>query len=574
MQVGRTQEAFDICKAICKQGSKDAEAWFLYGAVSGQLGQFENAITCCRKAVGLKPDYLGAWYNLAQAHMHCNRTVEAIAAYRKAIDLKPDYVEAHFNLGYAMEQSGDYAAAINSYRKAVDVKPDYVEAYCNLGNLMNNINQGPREDGIAYLRLALRIDPSFSKGWIYLGRALQQTGRLDEALESFDKVLDKEPDNMEAIGAKSLVYEKQGEFDKAYSLLQPLLETADFNVANAFAAVAATLGKSDEAIALLEDVLRRARLPASDSRTLHLRLGRLLDKKGDYDAAFDHYLRGNALKRSDYDADAVLGRFDEIRDFFSESRMAGLPRATNRSQTPVFIVGMPRSGTTLVEQILDSHPSVFGAGELTFMEDSDNALQARAGKGTMRYTTYMETLTLDMLDDVANRHLVRLLGLAPDAQRIVDKMPHNFRYLALIELLFPAARVIHCARHPFDTCLSIYTHDFNAMHAYATDLAWLGQYYRKYMELMDHWKRVLSLPILDVSYEAVVADQKGMTRKLVEFCGVPWDEQCLTFYKNKRSVNTISYDQVRQPIYSKSVARWRHYERHLGPLKQALGIDA
>jgi tetratricopeptide (TPR) repeat protein len=574
LQAGRFQEACDLYKVICKRNSEDAEAWFLCGALSGQLGQFDNAIDCCRKAVGLKPDYLEAWYNLAQAYMHCDRTAEAITAYRKAIEIKPDYVEAHFNLGYALEQSGDYAGAIQSYRKAIDITPDYVEAYCNLGNLMNNINQGSREDGIAYLRLALRIDPSYSAGWIYLGRALHQTGQLDEALDSFDTVLDKEPGNIETISAKALVYEKQGEFDKAYSLLQPLLGNADANIAAAFAAVASRLGKSDEAIALLEVVLQRASLNAGDSRTLHLRLGRLLDRKGDYDAAFDHFRRGNALKRSGYDADAILGRFDEIRDYFSESRMAGLPRATNQSQTPVFIVGMPRSGTTLVEQILDSHPGVFGAGELTFMEDSDHALQARVGKRNLAYPAYLQGVTSDVLDDVANKHLAALSGLAPDRLRIVDKMPHNFRYLALIELLFPAARVIHCSRHPLDTCLSIYSYDFNAMHAYSTDMNWLGQYYRKYMELMAHWKQVLRIPLLEVSYEALIADQEAVTRKLLAFCGLSWDERCLDFYNNRRSVNTISYDQVRQPINDSSVARWRHYEQHLGALKQALGIDA
>ena len=265
-------------------------------------------------------------------------------------------------------------------------------------------------------------------------------------------------------------------------------------------------------------------------------------------------------------------QFDKIIEFFCEEKLSALPRSDNQSQTPVFIVGMPRSGTTLVEQILDSHSQVFGAGELTLTENTDVALCTRTGQ-RKNYPLYLSDTTQQMLNDAANRHLEKLKALAPDAARVLDKMPHNFRYLGLIELLFPRARVIQCARDPLDTCLSIYSHDFNGMHGYSTDLAWLGQYFLEYQALMDHWIQVLTIPILVVNYEDIVVDQERMTRKLVEFCGLPWEEQCLHFYRNKRSVNTFSYDQVRRPIYNKSVARWRHYEGYLGPLKRALGIE-
>ncbi len=571
IQAGRFGEAGKILSGVCKSDPRDPEAHFLFGVVNGQLGHLTEAVEYCRKAVKLKPDYFDAWYNLAQAYMHCDKPQDAASAYKSVIGLKPDYVEAHYNLGYALEQMGDYEAAIKSYREAVRVKPDYAEAYCNLGNLINNINQGSKAEGLGYLKLAVRINPGYLKGRLYLGRALAQNGDIDEALEQYDKILEQDSRHVEALCAKALAYEKSGDFDKAARVLEPLLAQPDSNVAGAYAAVAVHIDKTEAAIRYMEAILVKGGLNHSEARTLHFQLGKLLDRSGEYERAFKHFRQGNELKRSNYDIDAELLSFDGIRNFFTSSRMGGLPRSTELSETPVFIVGMPRSGTTLIEQILDSHPRVFGAGELVFVEDSAGAIGARSGPGR-GYPDCLEKMNSKVMEAVSAGHLRKLQEFAPDALRVVDKMPHNFRYLGLIELLFPGARVIHCMRHPCDTCLSIYSYDFNAMHAYSTDLGWLGRYYLKYQELMEHWKSVLRIPILDVKYEELVSDQEAMTRRLIEFCGLDWEEECLAFHKNKRSVNTISYDQVRRPIYAKSVARWRHYEQQLEPLRRALNL--
>jgi len=572
IQANRFEDARKILSGVCKSAPRDPEAQFLLGVVSGQLGRLVEAINHCAKAVKLKPDYVDAWYNLAQAHMHCDMAQDAVSAYKKVIELKPDYVEAHYNLGYAMEQLGDYESAVSSYRMAVCIKPDYAEAYCNLGNLINNINQSSRSEGLNYLKLAVRINPAYLKGHLYLGRALNQMGQIDEALEHYDKILKQDPRHIEAICAIALAYEKSGDFDKAAMFLEPLLDQTDINVANAFAVVAVHIGRTEEAIQRMEAVLEKGGLGKSDARALHFKLGKLLDRSGEYQRAFNHLNQGNILKRSDYDVEVVLSDFDTIRSFFDSSRMANLPRSTNASETPVFIVGMPRSGTTLTEQILDSHPQVFGAGELVFVEDSVSAIGACSGLGK-DYPDCLEGASGKVMEEISAGHLKKLQHLAPDAMRIVDKMPHNFRYLGLIELLFPGARVIHCMRHPYDTCLSIYSYDFNAMHGYSTDLGWLGQYYLKYQELMEHWKSVLRVPMLDVRYEDLVSDQEKTMRQIIDFCGLPWDERCLSFHKNQRSVNTISYDQVRRPIYTKSVARWRHYEQYLEPLRDILDIN-
>lgn len=570
---GRFEEARKLLSAVCRAEPRDAEALCLLGAVSGQLGDYERALDCCRKATLLQPDYAEAWYNLAQACMHCNRFGEAANAYRKVVGLAPDYADAHFNLGFALEQTGDYEAAARSYRKAIDIRPDHVEAYCNLGNLLNNLAQGSREEGINYLRVAVRLAPRNPQARLYLGRALTQAGRIDEALEHYGTILEHAPHDTEAIAAMAVALEKQGDFDQALALLSPHLDKADGHIANAFSLVAPHFDRAPEAIELLDRALRAGSLEREDSRTLHFRLGALLDKAGDYGRAFEHFRQANAIKRSDYEPRETLAQFDEIEAFFEASRLAGLPRSGNDSTLPIFIVGMPRSGTTLVEQILDSHPDVHGAGELVLLEETLRTVTAHS-RSRHGYPACLEDASESALAAAAASHLEKLREYAPQASRIVDKMPHNFKYLGLIELLFPSARVIHCRRHPMDTCLSIYTYDFNARHGYATELEWLGQYYRRYLALMEHWKQVLHIPLLDISYEDMIEDQEGTTRRLIDFCDLPWDERCLDFHKNRRSVNTISYDQVRRPIYRKSVARWRHYETELEPLRRALEADS
>ena len=246
-----------------------------------------------------------------------------------------------------------------------------------------------------------------------------------------------------------------------------------------------------------------------------------------------------------------------------------MPRSANRSKLPVFIVGMPRSGTSLVEQILASHPQVCGAGELEDAHGMTVTLATMLG-GKIAYPACLTSAKRRHLDELAQRYLAKLSKFSRTAMRVTDKMPHNFMALGLIELLFPGAHIIHCKRDPVDTCLSIYGLEFNTNHPYADNLEHLGAYYLEYLRLMEHWKTVLSVPILEVQYEELVADQEGVSRQMVEFCGLPWDVRCLNFHQAERVVTTHSYDQVRRPIYKQSVARWKNYESHLAPLIAAL----
>jgi hypothetical protein len=333
------------------------------------------------------------------------------------------------------------------------------------------------------------------------------------------------------------------------------------------------LGASE--IERIRTLLARPNLPPARGCVLHLGLANLRQRAGAYDEAFGHFRQGNALRRGLFQqqgtafdpaahracVDAIIRTFDAA--YFQRVAGFGLD-----SEVPVFIVGMPRSGTSLLEQILASHPQVAGGGELRHVPRLVDALpaQLRAPEG---YPGCMARVDGPAIRSLAERHLERLTRLGGAALRVTDKLPVNFLHLGLIATLFPRARIIHCRRDPLDVCVSCYTSYFRGLH-FTWDLNDLGQYYRQYERLMAHWRTVLPLPILDVVYEELVADPEAVSRELVAFCGLDWDARCLAFHENPRAVHTVSALQVRRPMYTNSVGRWRRYAAHLQPLLEAL----
>jgi hypothetical protein len=322
-------------------------------------------------------------------------------------------------------------------------------------------------------------------------------------------------------------------------------------------------------------VLRRPGLPPGDAVVLHFGLANLRQRAGDYDAAFDHFRQGNAIRRglfektgTAFDPAAHRRRIDWLIRTFTPEYFRQVEGVGVGDESPVFIVGMPRSGTTLVEQILSQHPQVFGAGELRdidrLAEELTGPIMAAGGDGAA-----LARLARQKGQDLAQRHLQRLIQLGGGAVRVLDKMPINFLHLGLIATLFPRARVLHCRRDPLDTCVSCYCQYFHALN-FTWDLADLGNYYRQYERLMAHWQTTLPLRLLDVSYEELVNNQEAVSRRLVDFCGLDWDERCLAFYESRRPVHTQSTLQVRRPMYASSVGRWKRYEKHLQPLQDAL----
>jgi tetratricopeptide (TPR) repeat protein len=500
-----------------------------------QGGDLEAAKTLLIEACRLNPGDAESWLTLGTVNDRLNAPAEAETAYREALRLNADYGEAHQYLANLLVLLGRLTEATESYRRALRVKPHSIPANVNLGNVL----------------------------------VLQ--GRFAEALDSYQRALQIDPACRRASLGLAHLYERQGDPRQAYVHIQPYLDPdkIDADAAMIFAAMCRPLQRCDEAIALMEHLLAREKPPMDNKEriALHLRLGRLYDSQNRYDDAFRHFKDGNAIKARmwRFDVQAHIRRIDTLVATFNTAFMARAPRAATVSERPVFIVGMPRSGTSLVEQVLSSHPAVFGAGELEELTHIEARLPAILG-GSSPYPECLTILTAAHCEQLARRYLDKLAELSPQALRITDKMPDNFLRLGLIALLFPGARIIHCLRDPIDTCLSCYFQNFGPGLAFAFDLAALAEYYRQYRRLMDHWRAVLNLSVLEVRYEDLVTNQEKVTRDLVAFCGLDWDERCLRFYESARAVSTASYDQVRQPLYTRSVERWRHYSRHLGPL--------
>jgi len=571
IDANRFAEARELYRQICRLDRLDVDAWFTLGLLNGQLGFPEDTVNCFGEAAALRPDSAEAHFNLGKALGDLGRLEEAAHAYGRALDCRPEWPEASNNLGNILQALGRLDDAVDCYERALRIRPEFAEAYANLGNVLQL--QGRINKAVEIYRRALAIRPRYPKVYKALGGALANLGRLDEALACYRGAARLDPGDMGLAAAEALILERQGLSDRAYAMIKPFIDngTENFEIADAFAALCGGVGRCDEAIVLLERNLGRGNMQRDRQQLIsaHFVLGRLYDNRGEYDKAFAHYRIGNDLKPYAFDGKAFAEFISSLIGVFDADFMRRAPRAAHGSERPIFIVGMPRSGTSLVEQILASHPQVFGAGELEDMRyiaaDVCGALAS-----TLSYPACVRQLTAEACDRLAARYLERLALVSPDARYVTDKMTLNFLHLGLIALLFPRARIIHCLRAPLDTCLSCYFHDFSGYHPHTYRLEDLGFYYRNYRRLMSHWQDVLPMPMLSVSYEALVQDQEGVTREMLNFCDLEWDERCMRFYESRRAVNTLSYNQVRKPIYAGSIEHWRHYEAYLEPLKKAL----
>lgn len=598
-----------IYARLCEMAPNDVQLWHTLGTINARLGNFEEAAGNWRRAVTIKPDFAEGHCNLGNALVSMGRSGEALRHYRDALRIQPDYSEAlnnmgttfnelnrldeaaqhyeaalrvapsapvHYNLANVYTRQRRLDEAVTHYRWALAMMPNQPNFNKGLGNALYHL--GRYADAEAAYREALRVDPDHASAFethANLGSALLQMHRLSEARACYSRALELKPDYPRGVAGIASVLEKQGKFEEAFTLIQPYLDAHkdDCNIALAFASFCRHLGKCEEAIVRMERLLagQGPSVDAYDRILLHFALGRLLDDAAEYDRAFDHYRRGNDLCGRRVDPEAHIRYIETLIKTYDASFMPCAPRAGHGSRRPVFIVGMPRSGTSLVEQILASHPAVFGAGELDEIKRIANDMPGTIGVHTP-YPECVRNLTQTHVEEFAKRYLDHISKLAPkDARLITDKTPGNFTHLGLINMLFPEARVIHCVRNPLDTCLSCYFQHFSDGQFFTYNLADLGVYYRQYLRLMEHYRSVLKIPMLVVCYEELLADQEGVSRKIIEYCGLDWDDRCLRFHENQRIVRTASYDQVRQPLYRHSVDRWRHYERYLEPLRLALG---
>jgi tetratricopeptide (TPR) repeat protein len=486
---------------------------------------------------------------------------EAFTFYRDLIELDPHRADALNNLGAALCKLGRYKEAEDYFRQAIAINPNYPEAHNNLGNVLRW--RGHIADAEITLRRALKLKPHYVDARTNLGLTLVLRGRLRCAKARFARVLRAAPHHADALLGLGRVAGMEGRFDEAETMFTRALEVNP-RMPSALAALAGIrkMTSSDGAWLAAAEEMAASGIAPLEEIDLHFAIGKYHDDVRNFARAFQSYERANELLKANadsYDRKARTHFVDDLIRVYSRETVSSFEGGASASMKPVFVVGMMRSGTSLAEQIIASHPAVKGAGELGFWSDAVHEYETVARQEPLGQPTRKK---------LAESYLRALARHSADALRIVDKAPVNSDYLGVIHSIFPNARIVYMRRDPIDTCLSVYFQQLSPSTEFAMDLSDLAHYYREHQRLMAHWRTVLPPgTILDVPYEDLIADQKGWTRKILDFLGLEWDERCLDFHETKRPVVTASYWQVRQRIYKDSVERWRNYEQFLGPLR-------
>jgi tetratricopeptide (TPR) repeat protein len=564
-QAGQIDKAEASYRTILKKAPEQPDVLHLLGLIMHQKGKHETALKNVKKAIGLNPKNPQYNYNCAEIYKALKKNENAIKYYKKAISLNPNYTAAfnnlgnmfrdekkykesveylkhavklngnlavgYHNLGLSYKELKDYKNALFCFEKAISINPNLAEPYSDIGVILKNVNQ--HDKAMNYFKKALSVDPNFFFAKYNIGLTLKELGEKEEAIKYFEEALSIEPASPETHHNLSLLNSK---------------------IKNA---------------TIIEKYLSNPALNDNDAAIYHYSLGAIYDKDNNFDNAFMHYHKANQLERKkiDYSTERHSLFVDNLIEIYTKSFFNGLKIQGSDSIVPIFIVGMPRSGTTLVEQIVSSHPDVFGAGELLLLVNSEENIIKQIDSN-VPYPKCMTEITDSIAKDISNQHLSKLEQYSSQSKHVVDKLPHNFLRIGLIKILFPNARIIHCQRDPLDTCVSIFLNRFALPvgNEFTFDLTELAKYYLDYQRLMMHWQSIFSEEIYDMRYEELVHNQENISKELIEYIGLEWDENCLDFYKNERAVKTMSFHQVRQKIYTGSVKRWKRYQKFLSPL--------
>ncbi len=570
--LGRLDDAASSYQSLLAADPAHPEANYGFATLLAQRGRGDESMKFYRAALAADPEFAEAAVGLGRLLLRDDAPGEAMGCYRTALNVDPDYVEARIGLATALARFDRDQEATEQFHAALAIAPDNEDARNGLGILLDR--RQLHAEAISQYQAVLARNPDQVDALAGMANVLKNTGRHTDALSSARRVVALRPNFAPAAALLGSILAEIGEMDEAQSELRRSIALAPGRPETLYhLALLAKVRPGDGTVDALEAALARAdTLPPRDKCLLYFAFAKALDDVGERDRGFETLLRGNAIKRAHnpYVEAGTLGAMRRIPTVFTAEFLAARQLQGKASSVPVFIVGMPRSGTTLVEQVLASHHAVFGAGERSDLSRLVRQMSAER-IGAAGYPEAVWTLTAQQLHQMGSDYLTGLRSLAPQAARITDKMPGNFLFAGLIHLILPQARIIHTRRDPVDTCLSCFSKLFAGDQAFSYDLAELGRYYRGYDRLMAHWRAVLPADVfMEVDYEAMVDDFENQARHIVAHCGLDWDPACLEFYKTSRPVHTASMTQVRQPIYRGSVGRWRPREALLRPLLEAL----
>ena len=501
-----------------------------------QRGNLLQARGLYENCLDIIPNHADALYYLGYLHHQANDNVSAESFLQRAVKAMPSNTVFMMGLSLVQEKLDKLSAAASTLKKVVKLQPDLAEAHNNYGVILRDL--GNIDAAIQHLKQALELKPEYAEAHYNLGVSLADQGDQAGAEKAYRDALVSRPDYPNALR----------------NLVELGVET-------------------EEITAQIQRLLVSNKTTVEEKITLHFAMGKILDKAQQHDEAFKHFEVGNKLKRStiSYDTAATKRYVDLCVRSFTKSLLSSFSTVGNHSEMPVFIVGMPRSGTTLIEQIISSHPLAHGAGELLLIRDIRLQIDTLLDSGKT-FPENLSELGETNVSMLADQYLNAINELVEDnnISRVTDKMPTNFLYLGLLAILFPRARIIHCKRDPLDTCLSNYTQLYSRGNEFCYQLDELAEYYLEYQRLMQHWESIMPERILHLQYEDMVNDAASNVKLLLDFIGLPWNDNCLTFHNNQRAVQTASNWQVRQPVYKTSVKRWHNYREQLAPLIASL----
>jgi len=550
---------------LCQQ-SPDAEMYYMLSSTYAQMANYAATEQCAIQALQINSQHELAWNQLGISQAAQRKFEAAINSFNTSHQINPKNVQALINLGNLYREIGQLKQAEHYYKQALLIDNNNFIAINNMANIFLTLCRYDKAEKY-YLR-AIKLNKNYFDAYYNLGATYQNKGEHKLAINYYKRAQKIQPNNYQPQSAIANSYEKQGEHEKALEIIEALLDKniIDTDISDIYSKLCIKSKEYDKGITVIKKCLSTQVNPISE-QALHFSLGGLYDKNKQYDDAYKEYLLANTMRPYHYNKPYYEGMFDGIKQQFIDEVQSQIS-SQNSSNVPIFIVGMPRSGTSLIEQILSSHSEVCGAGEMSYIADAAKA--APSSEQAITYPQTIKSMDTKRLDQLAEDYLLKLKKHGDGSHYISDKMPHNFLYLGFIKKLFPNCKVIHCLRNPLDVCLSIYFHNFNHNHPYTDQLANLGHYYNLYRELMVFWHKQYEGFIIDIQYEELLVNPEENVKKLLEHVGLDWQNSCMKFYENKRTVSTPSYSQVSQPLYTSSMERWRNYADYIADLKSSI----
>lgn len=603
-QSGNLKEATRLLEKQIRKKSNDPEACTMLGSLYVDQELFIKAIPLLRRVLNSQPNNVVAKGNLAIALQNTNQATEAIKLLEALSCSTPDDPNVWFNLALGYKTAKEDDRAIDCYQRVLEIDPKHTGALINLSKLYKDNNFF--NDSKKLLQQAININPTNPAVYFNLADLYLKFGHYNLAIDNYKKTMAYGMTNEQVYINIGKAYEALRQYDEAQNAYKKIANLAGKQAVSyrEQGVLQKTLGNFTEAIENLRKAMGHTEsfatacfnlselrdlqqqdidtilstlsknIPVNDQVVLYYALAHYYNQNKEYESAFKYLTKGSELKRTsfNYSLKDDINEFDSIKAFFTEHTIKSMQSHTKSNITPIFILGMPRSGTSLTEQILASHPEVYGGGELGHIKNIIDE-QFRSVSNEKAYPPQLKDTPAEVMTAMGEEYLSRLLQLSDNNKFITDKLPHNFLHIGFIKTIFPDARIIHCVRDPIDTCWSIYSQLFTGFHPYSYQLDELARYYQLYLDLMQHWKTTLPDQVYDLHYEQLINNPESQIRDLLLECGLDWDPACLEFHKNKRGVATASATQIRQPIYKSAVKRWMPYQDKLKPLTDILASN-